>query len=462
MKSKICLIVDNPKRDLDGLILLGWELMKTGCEVIFVPMYEWHEIFFIKPHFVLLNYSRPENSKLINRLQSLKIKTGVLDTEGGILANPEKTFKNASRFAKKVDLYFMWGYKQYEAILKSGLESLKIKVTGCPRYDFGSEPWNTSFSKNNTKNKKTILINANFSLNNSKYKDPKKELAALVKAKGWSKEEANEWFHQNLITNQRFNEVIIKLINDFPEILFIIRPHPFENEKQYFDLIKGKNNARVEVGGTVFKMIAQSNLVIHQNCSTAVEATLLNVIPVNLKWISEPLLREHVPEQVSLNVMSYDILHELVKKVNLGKKIDFPVSSKKDRNQVIYDWFYLTDGKASSRVAFEISNLLKNYKHQKGKTFKYFIEMYLQTLKYRDYKKFLFQLIFNFTGYKGLKYLKYIFKKITGRKNNYDKYFDLNYVEDFCKKLNSIDQNSYHVEYYKNSYASIELKEYIK
>lgn len=462
MKSKICLIVDNPKRDLDGLILLGWELIKTGCEVVLVPMYEWHEIFFIKPHFVLLNYSRPENSKLIDRLQSLEIKTGVLDTEGGILANPEKTFKDASRFAKKVDLYFMWGQKQYEAILKSELESSKIKVTGCPRYDFGSEPWNAFFSKNKTSNKKTILINANFSLNNSKYKDPKEELEALVKAKGWSKEEADEWFYQNLITNQRFNEVIIKLINDFPDIMFVIRPHPFENEKQYLDLIKGKNNAKVEIGGTVFKMIAQSDLVIHQNCSTAVEATLLNTIPVNLKWVSEPLLREHVPEQVSINVTSYDILYELVRKVSLGKKIDFPLHRKKDRNQVIYDWFYLMDGQSSSRVAFEISNLFKNYKQKRGKTFKYFIEMYFQTLKYGDYKKFLFQLVFNFSGYKGLKYLKYIFKIIAGRKNNYDKYFDLNYVKDFCKKLNIIKQNSYQVDYYKNGYASIEMKEYKK
>ena len=41
MKSPcVCLIVDNPLRDLDGLVLLGWQLARRGVDAWLVPMHE--------------------------------------------------------------------------------------------------------------------------------------------------------------------------------------------------------------------------------------------------------------------------------------------------------------------------------------------------------------------------------------------------------------------------------------
>ena len=39
-KPHVCLIVDNPLRDLEGLVLLGRQLAAKGATVTLVPMYE--------------------------------------------------------------------------------------------------------------------------------------------------------------------------------------------------------------------------------------------------------------------------------------------------------------------------------------------------------------------------------------------------------------------------------------
>jgi len=90
MKYKICLIVDNPLRDLDGMVLLSMHLAERGADVYLVPMYtQGYEVPAICPDFVLMNYARTANAELIKAYSRAGIVVGVLDTEGGIWESPE-------------------------------------------------------------------------------------------------------------------------------------------------------------------------------------------------------------------------------------------------------------------------------------------------------------------------------------------------------------------------------------
>jgi surface carbohydrate biosynthesis protein len=452
---KVCLIVDNPKRDLDGLVLVGWHLMKKGIDVVFVPMYEWHEVFFIKPDLVLVNYTRLANNKLISRCKKLNIAVGVLDTEGGILQSVEDYFKKALSYAKDVDLYCTWGKKQYDAIINQKLlvES-KVALTGCPRYDFGNKPWNEILLNNGINNKrKVVLINTNFSFTNPKYNTPDKELNQLIEREGYDEQYAKELFAQTIKTNEKFNEVILKLSNDFPEIDFIIRPHPFENIEQYINLIKGQKNILVKQEGTVFFWIAKSKLLIHQNCSTAIESILMGVEPLNLKFISGPLLRQPVSEMVSQNIDSYDQLYGRVSKINYNEKLSVSTSNQKERSRLIEDWFYKSDGNASERVANNIGSVLIKRSKKRIKVNKYLLKMYKITLKQREYKKLILQLIFQIFGASGLKIIKSIFMPIDRQRDIGEKNISIKKVKDLIIQLST--QDSVKVKYtivpYKNS-----------
>src|SRR6185312_721386 len=150
-KLHVCLIVDNPLRDLEGLVLLGRELAARDVRVTLVPMYDQgSDVPALRPDLVLLNYTRPNNADLIKAYKRKGILVGVLDTEG-------IGGKNADQFAEMVksagctdivDLYCVWGHAQHEAFLKRGTVAADLlHATGCPRYDFCAEPWRGALPK---------------------------------------------------------------------------------------------------------------------------------------------------------------------------------------------------------------------------------------------------------------------------------------------------------------------------
>ena len=85
MKKKVCIVVDHPDRDLDGILYLINILKQDNFTYFLVPFYNFREIYLIKPHVVILNHSRWIYSNLIKILHSLGITILVQDTEGGMV-----------------------------------------------------------------------------------------------------------------------------------------------------------------------------------------------------------------------------------------------------------------------------------------------------------------------------------------------------------------------------------------
>ena len=56
------LVIDNPERDLEGLVLLGAHLVKMGFSVLLIPLYKQRYVAKTEKIDVLvLNYLRPNN-----------------------------------------------------------------------------------------------------------------------------------------------------------------------------------------------------------------------------------------------------------------------------------------------------------------------------------------------------------------------------------------------------------------
>src|SRR6185295_4788069 len=112
----------------------------------------------------------------------------VLDTEGGVLssrgANAPATW--ARRFAERghgalVDRYCFWGPTLAEAFATArALPAERIRVTGCPRFDFCFAPWRGALAR---PERGYVLVDTNFSAVNPRFARGG-ERAALVAA-GW-------------------------------------------------------------------------------------------------------------------------------------------------------------------------------------------------------------------------------------------------------------------------------------
>ena len=85
---RIALVVDNPYRDLPGLVLLAWRLCRSGATCYLVPVNLRNiELWHLAPDFVLFSYFRPANQELARQLMEADIRVGVLDSEGSIFSS---------------------------------------------------------------------------------------------------------------------------------------------------------------------------------------------------------------------------------------------------------------------------------------------------------------------------------------------------------------------------------------
>ena len=144
---RVALVVDNPYRDLPGLVLVAVRLCQQGITCYLVPMnLQWRELAALAPDFVLLNYLRTVNQDLAWQLMNAGIKVGVLDTEGGIFSSIEEEYvpnlasEQTIRYA--VSCFCSWGTKLAEYVIEKGwYRRDQVVVTGSPRFDFYVHPW---------------------------------------------------------------------------------------------------------------------------------------------------------------------------------------------------------------------------------------------------------------------------------------------------------------------------------
>jgi surface carbohydrate biosynthesis protein len=348
----VCLIVDNPLRDLEGLVLLGRQLATKGVRVTLVPMYEQgFDVPALQPDLVLVNYTRPNNADLIKSYKRAGILIGVLDTEG-------IGGKNAAQFAEMVktagctdllDLYCVWGQAQYSAFLKHGtVKTDLLHATGCPRYDFCAPPWRAALPKPSISGG-YVLINTNFPTVNPRFSSSSAhEEDAMVKA-GFTRDFARRFIADAGLAYRGVLDMSIKLAKHFTDVQFVLRPHPFEDVRSY-DPLAELPNAHVIQDGTSLEWINGARLLIHQNCSTAIEAVMLKVEPLSIEWFNTSALRLDAATSVSRSAGSEADLIDLVRQGLDGRLPPVVARTEEARRQIIRDLYTAVDGASSSRI----------------------------------------------------------------------------------------------------------------
>jgi surface carbohydrate biosynthesis protein len=349
----VCLIVDNPLRDLEGLVLLGRQLATQGAKVTLVPMYEQgFDVPALGPDLVLVNYTRPNNADLIKSYKRGGILVGVLDTEGIGGKNPDQFAQmvKSAGCTDLVDLYCVWGHAQHAAFLRQETVSADLlHATGCPRYDFCAHPWRAALPSPAVE-PGYVLINTNFPTVNPRFSNGStQEEDAMVQA-GFSREFARQFVSDARQAYCAVLDTSIRLARNFPEIQFVLRPHPFEDIRSY-DRLAELPNAAVIQDGTSIEWINGARLLLHQNCSTAIEATMLNVEPLSMEWFNTPALRLDAATSVSRAAGSEADLIDLLRLALDEKLPAIDAATVEARRQIIGDLYTAVDGASSSRVA---------------------------------------------------------------------------------------------------------------
>jgi surface carbohydrate biosynthesis protein len=353
---RIGLVVDHPKRDLAGAVLLGYQLARRGASVVLVPMYEQAvDVPRLGLSALVANYARAANFDLMRGFARAGLALYVLDTEGGVLAEKGGNSPPAmaahirnSGYADILSGYFFWGSRLFQAFNAAGtMRPEQLHLTGCPRFDFAAPRWRSLLDGDP---RGYLLVNANFPLVNSRFAGkPGGEREAMIRA-GWDAPYVDRFIAD---LNQVFTNYLAeidRLAAARPERNILVRPHPFENEEVYRNALARHANVVVDGTGSVLDRIRNAAAVIHLNCGTAVESVLLGTLPLQLEYLNTPATAGHagLPARVSRPVASFGELLDAIDRIDSEtERFDFDKVHAAD----IEAFFHHNDGLAAERVA---------------------------------------------------------------------------------------------------------------
>lgn len=335
--------------------MLAHALARRGHRASIIPLYEQAvDVPLLGLDALIVNYARPANFPLVQGYVDMGLPVFVLDTEGGVLAEdganaPDQlaSYIRQSGYADLLAGYLFWGPQLHQAFVEGcGMSASRLHVTGCPRFDYASPRWEGTLD---FPRRDYILVNANFPLVNPQFaRSPQEERATLIKA-GWRPEYVDKMLADSRRILKGYIEAVQGLAAALPERTFLVRPHPFENNVLYREAFSSCRNVVVDGQGSVLNVIRNAACVVHLNCGTSIEATMLRRLPVSLEFLNTEHMANHstLPSRVSLRVDSFAAALDVLRNMpSATANFDF----QGNYNAQIRPWFYENDGKAAERV----------------------------------------------------------------------------------------------------------------
>lgn len=270
-------------------------------------------VYYHKDH---ANWSKKHYQSAIKR----GMKTCALDVEGLIYSTP-KTYLNirANKWIlDNIDLVFIWGENQRKLIeSQSQIQENKV-VVGSPKFDICELEKRNNKKTNSQLYARKILINTRFASTNGFSKDNNIENLknlGVLKTEEDIIEYNKSMKSEMLIFNEFLSFLEISAVNK--DFLITIRPHPAENPQLYEDITSKFKNVIIDKDSDLRLQILSHDCVIHDGCTTAIEARALNKPVFGLRPSNLENAYIDYANQYSLNFTSAEDLYKYLLDTNI-------------------------------------------------------------------------------------------------------------------------------------------------
>ena len=330
-------------RELQAKILLACLAAERGFNVVLGEAHAVRDALHLLPAGVLLEKGvAPSSKETFERFRNLGNVIVSWCEEGLVFFDDDDYVRR--KISKdelvQVERFFAWG--QYHAdVISSNFPSMKNRIvcSGNARLDLLRPEFRGVFSaetqKLQDKLRPYILVNTNFSHCN--HKKGEHGYLELLRNAGKIRTEEEEQFAEGWMKHKRrlfdaFIPMIRKISKAFPQQKVIVRPHPGENHETWIDLYKSESNIDVLHYGGIIPWIMASSVVIHNGCTTGIEAALLGHPAIAYRPVISETYDQFLPNSVNYQSDNEDHLIEsldlLLNKGDSVKFIDNPKWSK--------------------------------------------------------------------------------------------------------------------------------------
>jgi len=338
--NSLLIPVENQVRELDPKLLLACVAAQRGFSSVIGSRREMEMLIDHFPRSIYLSKSMTVRSLLFFWV-AVKFGHDIItwDEEALVHLPPETYFSRRLHPAaiRYITHLFAWGqenaelWRQYP-YLPSGIP---IHVTGNPRSDLLlpqlHEYYADEVSKILQKFGDFILVNTNFNHVNAFGPDlnlfkPVKRPGQTPKfgraARGMSRKYAEGLRDHKLAVFADFQRLIPELEKNFPDYAIVVRPHPTESHEVYNQIAAQCRRVQVTNEGNVVPWLLSAKALIHNGCTTGVEAFVMRVPAISYRaTINETYDNGFykLPNAVSHQCFSLGELQETLQKILEGK-----------------------------------------------------------------------------------------------------------------------------------------------
>jgi surface carbohydrate biosynthesis protein len=290
------------KRELVGKIFLATYLAKQGHTVVLFPSdffdrYGWPAsgIYIGKNCF---RTEVPYDTHYYGEMKKSGISVWYLDEEGGVYAGQDVNdwrkrleLRLDTKTLGKTDKILCWGTWQAQMFQEQEPDA-EVLVVGSPNFDVFDRKYQEAFSSYDLEQtggeQNYILVNTRFSLTNG-FVNLTDHLTGVGPT---SKLIDSYHFAETTLTmgalQYMISKLTLRLARAYPKKRFIVRPHPAEDPSFYIAAFHKMENISVRWSGDVGSWIRMSSVLIHNGCTTAIQASLAQKPVITYIPLDEP------------------------------------------------------------------------------------------------------------------------------------------------------------------------------
>lgn len=282
MKKKLLMLhIEVLKREFLGKLLMAIKACDSGFTVMVGDV----ERFALDSHleegvYVHKDYANWSSERL-SLIKTKGFSLCAFDEEGHIYGKDDFYINKilSKKTLDSADAIFLWGEDQYKVVEIVSNTPNKY-IVGNPRFDIAELRRNNMTCRNSLV-EKTILINTRFTFTNGVRGNF--ELQNLIDLGVVE----NEHSYKEFLVNEKviYDEFInlIELICSNSKFNVVLRPHPAENFENYLFLQGKYENLTVNNTDQLTDQIISADCVIHDGCTTAMEASALDIPVYSLR-----------------------------------------------------------------------------------------------------------------------------------------------------------------------------------
>jgi surface carbohydrate biosynthesis protein len=328
-------------RDLDGNALLAFAAAERGFGVLLGNAKLKTKHYTPRGFIIEKNLRRGKAYQFVQSSRDRGHKVGAWCDEGLIYKDAEtyRRLKFDDRAYDQLDAYFTWGQNQADDLVhRLGCSGEKICITGNPRFDVHRPDVRCVLTDRvaaiQRKYGPYILVNTKFSTFNG-FAGSEKNILGM-KARGMLETPEHEEHAKGLQSFQgaiftAFMQMIEELSSRFREETVVVRPHPSEDHKPWRAMAAKLPNVKVVYQGNVVEWILASEVCVHNNCTTGVEAFLLGKSSISYRPVRDPRYDFFLPNALSTEANTPDQLRDFIDESLRGNNLkgsDVPTKTR--------------------------------------------------------------------------------------------------------------------------------------